>query len=55
MKKVYANYCMLETLYFDDEATEEVIIEGIREAYASRGVDFDCFDDGEYEIINSTE
>lgn len=50
MKRIYANYCMLETVYVQDDATDEEILEAIKAAYAERGVDFESFDDGEWEV-----
>lgn len=44
---------MLETLCFndDDDVTDDIIIEKLRKEYDKRGVNFDDFDDGEYDIV----
>ncbi len=49
--KIYANYCVLESFEIDDNATEDEILETIKEKYAKRGFNFDDFDDGEWDAV----
>lgn len=55
MRKILANYCVLATLYVSDDATEKEINEALVAEYKNRGLDFDSFDDGEYEEVPMTK